>query len=474
MAPLDNGGLRGNAAASARVERRGGSGGFGLAFRLALAGALLLTEVVSVTLQVGTDGLNASAGLAHFAAEWGSLGLRTLVAAAMLTATFALFGSRLAGVASVAGREARQLVSLRMAAANLAALAAFGFLSIQLFHLHLVGVLGGLVVLLCTLSGLVMLVSGALVFVSVETWRRMFQAAPLAPVYGFSIALAITPLAEAGRWIWVPWMRLTYAVVLVGLRLIRGEVVADAANFTIGTTRFSVAIASGCSGYEGVALMLVFGSAWLWFFRREFRFPQALLLLPAGAAAIWMLNCVRIIALILIGDAGAPGIAAGGFHSEAGWIAFIGLAAGVSLASQRIRWLAATPRSPAAESRPLRTSETAAYLTPFLAILAAGMVARAASASFEWLYPTRVLATTAALWWFRRTYSGLNRRIGWESAAAGAVAFVIWMGAERLLGPHVGVSGMPAELAAAAGFARFGWLAFRVTGAVVTVPIAED
>jgi exosortase/archaeosortase family protein len=122
--------------------------------------------------------------------------------------------------------------------------------------------------------------------------------------------------------------------------------------------------------------MLVFGSVWLWLFCSDCQFPQAFLLLPAGAAAIRVLNCVRIVALILIGDAGVPAVAAGGFHSEAGWILFVALAAGSSLASLRVPWIAKTAsRFTAAQLLPLRTNPTAAYLLPFLAILAAGMVA---------------------------------------------------------------------------------------------------
>ena len=66
---------------------------------------------------------------------------------------------------------------------------------------------------------------------------------------------------------------------------------------------------SACSGYEGIGLILAFTAGWLWFFRREWRFPRALLLIPLGIAAIWVFNAVRVAGLVLIGVAGAPGIA---------------------------------------------------------------------------------------------------------------------------------------------------------------------
>ena len=58
---------------------------------------------------------------------------------------------------------------------------------------------------------------------------------------------------------------------------------------------------------EGMGLMLFFASIWLWFFRKEFRFPQALLLIPAGLVTIFFMNAVRITLLILIGNARRPG-----------------------------------------------------------------------------------------------------------------------------------------------------------------------
>ena len=90
-----------------------------------------------------------------------------------------------------------------------------------------------------------------------------------------------------------------------------------------------------------MALMLVLGSARV--------FPARVSLSTGTAAAsspgppAWALNCVRILALILIGDAGAPAVAAGGFHSEAGWISFIVLSAGLLLASQHTSWITVAP-----------------------------------------------------------------------------------------------------------------------------------
>jgi CAAX prenyl protease-like protein len=112
---------------------------------------------------------------------------------------------------------------------------------------------------------------------------------------------------------------------------------------------------------------------------------------------------------------------------------------------------------------------TAAWVLPFVAILAAGMASRALSARFEWLYSLRLLAAVIALWFFRRKYAGLDWRVDWTAPSAGLLVFVIWIGLDHSVrGP------MPPALAAAPSVAAVGWLTLRVLGAAVTVPIAEE
>ena len=111
-----------------------------------------------------------------------------------------------------------------------------------------------------------------------------------------------------GRWLWqavTPASYLTFDLTKRFLSLFVSGIVANPEKMMLGTQRFSVNIAPGCSGLEGVGLILAFGVLWLLMFRRECRFPQCLLLLPFGVTLIFVLNAARIAALILIGNAGA-------------------------------------------------------------------------------------------------------------------------------------------------------------------------
>ncbi len=284
---------------------------------------------------------------------------------------------------------------------------------------------------------------------------------------------------------------LTFRSVAMVLRLFLSGVIVDPATFTIGTQRFSVTIAEACSGLEGLGLVLAFTTVWLAYHRKENRFPQALLLVPCALLSVWLLNIARICAMILIGNAGAPTVALVGFHSQAGWIAFTGVAIAFSMATQELSWVRKAPliaanaggdsaaagtRTNAAEEAVRVRGESpavSAYLLPFIAVLAASFVSKAASGYFEWLYPLRFVAAAAAIWFFRAELRKLNWRFGWLAPVTGAVIFLVWIASSWWsAGPQP--SQLGESLAALAPPARFTWIAFRVAAATITVPIAEE
>ena len=269
------------------------------------------------------------------------------------------------------------------------------------------------------------------------------------------------------------------------LRFFLPNVVVNPATFVIGTPRFAVGIGSACSGLEGLGLVLVFTTVWLWYFRKESRFPQALLLVPCALASVWLLNIIRISTIVLIGNAGAPDVAMVGFHSQAGWIAFTAVALGFSMATRKISWVRRMPvYAPAAagigvtapEERSTESGEspaTAAYLVPFLAILAASFVSKAASGYFEWFYPLRFVAAAIAIWHFRKEYRNLDWRFGWLAPVIGAAVFAVWLAPEWWTHAHAATR-VGSALAALTPAARVTWITFRVAAAVITVPIAEE
>ena len=269
-----------------------------------------------------------------------------------------------------------------------------------------------------------------------------------------------------------------YAVQNV-LHHVLPDLISDAPSFTLGTPQFLVFIAPECSGMEGLGLVLVFTVVWLWYFRKESRFPHALLLIPCALISVWLLNVVRISAIILIGNAGAADVAMVGFHSQAGWIGFTTVALLFSMATRKISWVQRGPAIAGATNTLPDASErgespaTAAYLVPFLAILAASFVSRAASASFEWLYPLRFLAAVVALWCFRREYRHLDWRSGWTAPVVGVAVFFAWIAQSLFMRGGSG-SSLSTALTALPPAMRTAWIAIHIAAGIITVPISEE
>jgi exosortase E/protease (VPEID-CTERM system) len=264
-------------------------------------------------------------------------------------------------------------------------------------------------------------------------------------------------------------------------------VVSDPTNHVLGTKGFVVQIAGQCSGIDGLALMLSLTVGWLVYTRRELRMGRALLLVPVSLMAIWLLNLVRITALIAIGNAGYGTVAVGGFHSEAGWILFSCVALGFLLVVNSVSWFRIVrPTTAIGDSAPEASlgvladaNEAAVYLLPFLAILAAGLVSVAVSDGFEWLYGLRLLAAAAVFYAYRREYRQMDWRFGWLGPVAGVVVFALWIGLDRWLGNRAPAGDVPLTsvsegLARLSSGQRAAWIAARVAAAVVTVPAAEE
>ncbi len=301
---------------------------------------------------------------------------------------------------------------------------------------------------------------------------RLLRSTGSAWLYAGVAATSVNVLLRVTGLLWAPAARLTFVLVAWLLHLFSSGVVSEPRTLIIGTPKFTVAIFDTCSGMEGIGFMLLFATMWLGYFRKEFKFPQALLLIPAGLATIFFFNAVRLTLLILIGSLGAPNVAVHGFHSEAGWIAFNVVAIGFVLSAPRLPWISIPKAHRAPDDKPIRDA-TAAYLVPFLAILAAAMLSRAASGGFEWLYPLRFLAAAAALWFFRSQYTSLNWHFGWFAPVAGCAVFAMWIGLDSRSSAHADNS-VAAGLALVPQTATVVWLTFRTLAAVVTVPIAEE
>jgi exosortase E/protease (VPEID-CTERM system) len=439
--------------------------GLSLAARLALTVLVLFAEKITLNFCVNFDGPFSTTRLGTLLNAAQLLGLRFFVSLAALLALFAY----------ASGSE--QLKQLNIEARGLPVRAPWLVLQLiaVLAMAPLLWFLGGergailpfpLAVLLLGMLGIS---AGLTLLTAMAPWGRWIEAARAlgAPgLYALGAATVATGVIYWSEELWEPTAQLTFQLVRHLLLPIIPTLQADPATRVLGTDTFSVGIANVCSGLEGVGLMLAFCCAWLVCLRAEYVFPRALLLIPCGVLLIFVLNAVRIAALVLIGSSGYPQVAQYGFHSQAGWIAFNVAAGAIAVGSRHVPWLS---RVGASELH--GENRTAPYLLPLLAILAAGMCARALSGEFPTLDWLRLIAGAGMLLICWRRLGPLSWCFSWRGPLAGIGMFAIWVSAAQGLLPR---ETMPAALTVSPEWARNSWIAARLAASLLVVPIAEE
>ncbi len=288
----------------------------------------------------------------------------------------------------------------------------------------------------------------------------------------FAVGLAAWGAGRLTLGLWLPLNRSTLWLVNAILRLIFEVTIYEPDRFHIGTSKFAVYLAPQCSGFEGMGLIAVLITAFLWISRRRLRFPWAFALLPIGVGAIWVINAVRIALLVVLGTCVSGAVAMSGFHSQAGWLGFnfVGLGL-ITLASRSSLVLDPGEQCTAPRAR----SQSPAYLLPLLTLVALGMVGAAMTTGFDWFYPMRVLTAGGVLWHYRRDYDDIRWSVSMPAIAVGVAAFVVWMVLEPMAPVISATAGDPTVgLAAAPKIWTIIWVVFRVVGSVFVVPLAEE
>ena len=312
----------------------------------------------------------------------------------------------------------------------------------------------------------------AVALIPLEVWREWYSARPSAFHIGIVIGLVPAPVLRSI----IPTLstamyEFTIWAAAAMLSALGQHPVVNWQRHSIAVQGFRVIISPQCSGIDGIVVIMIFLAAYLWVCRRSLRFPAALILFPVGVILSWLLNGVRLTALVLIGRH-SPAISIEFFHTVAGWAFLNLLGVAIVVSSRSISVFRADPIDtvPTASER---STSADMYLLPMLVALAAGMLTRPFSSSLDWLYPVTVIATAAVLFVYRGEIVRLGWNPDWSTIGTGAVIFAIWIAIARWSGTlhdpamAAGLQGLP-------GWQRCWWIAFRVAGAVVTVPIAEE
>lgn len=245
------------------------------------------------------------------------------------------------------------------------------------------------------------------------------------------------------------------------------EAVIDVASRAYRVGTFEVLIGDPCLGYQGVGMTLLFLSAHIYTARGTLRFPNVLVVIPVALVSIWLLNAFRIGLLMVIGSSWSSEIAVDGFHSAAGWLYLIAVLLASVLIINKFAFFS---KAPATKARRLDDEEI--LLVPQLVLLATALVTLLFTASFDWLYPVRVMVVGAVLLYYRKRFGLGSFRLNPVAVAIGFGVFLMWI---VLVPPSPEKSAVFATaLFSAPGWIAMGWLLMRLIGAVIVVPFAEE
>jgi exosortase E/protease (VPEID-CTERM system) len=290
-------------------------------------------------------------------------------------------------------------------------------------------------------------------------WTSRSRSALLTAVI---VGLAAFALGNWMQDLWGLLQHATFQLVAGILGLLNAAVVNRPDEFVLGTSRFAVRITAHCSGLEGVGLTCAFIGIYLWAYRRELSFPKALILLPIGAVGIWLLNSVRIAALILIGSWNRD-VALKGFHSAAGWIFFNLVAVGLVWTSSQSGLFVKE-----AETEPTTENPAGGYLVPLLVLFVSSLFLRMLAPQF--FLPAVAAPVLATLWYYRSTLLSLDWKLSWFSVLAGACVLYVTTVASTsdLSEPSFATSLQHLSIPTAAGLLMLG-----LAGAIA-VPVAQE
>lgn len=299
-------------------------------------------------------------------------------------------------------------------------------------------------------------------------WFRFAREEAITIGFACAVAALTWSFTLVTQGLWDPLSGGTFSAATSLLQLFYADIVVDAPQRILGVGDFVVEIAAVCSGYEGIGLVLIFTGFYLIIFRQDFRFPQALLLLPLGVAAIWLFNIVRIAVLIAIGAEISPELALGGFHSMAGWISFVLVTACILLLAHGSALFSRATQPSGAQPINFRM----ALLIPLVVLLSSTLITSAMTITVDWWYPLRVVLTASALALLWRHYRSISFRVTGFAVAVGVLVFLLWL----LLVPDDPVASALSDqhLQELSSGWLVAWLVFRTIGAVLTVPLAEE
>ena len=302
-------------------------------------------------------------------------------------------------------------------------------------------------------------------------WWAWLKSERFLPVLIIALAAMIPFLAMLTEPLWAIELMssATFRAVAILLSAFSHDVFIDTVRAWIGLPGFVVAVASQCSGIEGLALITGFMVLYAILFRDTLRQSAFWgVLWPIALMASWGFNILRITVLILIGAYVSPELAVNGFHSFAGWLLFTFLGMGVLFVVQCVPALHQGDLA-RRQTATLQVDPVAALIIPFIAFMLSGVIVQAFWQYPALGYPFQVAIMVGALFSMRRAlFSQIKLSLDPISIGIGLVVGIVWIwfsepSHDESLGLHT-----------LGGAALIGWALCRILGTTLLVPLIEE
>jgi exosortase E/protease (VPEID-CTERM system) len=398
----------------------------------------------------------------------------TLVAAIRVAIPVAI--SAVIAGALIAGTSAVSSVPLvlppwrpwRAIAAQLAAFGVTAAIAYRVFHPEASPAGTAIIVLLSVGSGLTIVFAAFIVApprsvlaAAASTWRL--------PILACALGVLTWRAAHLAEGLWGALTAITLHSVGWTLSYVSDAVTLDVGHRLVGVGAFVVHIAPICSGADGLGLVVVFQALWISLAREHLHVARALVLMPLGAVAAIVANIARISALTVVGGSGREDLAISGFHSKLGWLLFIAIALGGIALAERVRWFHRDPTREMQKQPPLPDS-AAVWVGPFLAVLAAALLTSVwTTGPLDRAYGARVAAGLIALFAARRSLPRFAFGTGWIPVAIATATCAAWVMIPARAGEDLATA-----VAALGPVERAAWVAARIVGSCLVVPIVEE
>lgn len=238
----------------------------------------------------------------------------------------------------------------------------------------------------------------------------------------------------------------------------------------IGTHKFNVFLGFGCSGIQGVNIIILLTSAYYLLERKNLtiKLTTFIFFVSLGVCISLILNSLRIALLISIGAVGYEEWAIGSFHSYSGILILTFL---VITFCFFINNSFSKNQFKVKLYSTLSNNIAAPYITPLLTLLSLSLLFSLFTISWDWTYPIKVIILSFLLLKFRKFYLNIiNFNFSIYPILIGIFAAFLWLKIPSLAGNEQHQH----SFLQSQNFIFITWITFKVIGSCILVPIIEE